>query len=160
MTDPAPALKTDPADKRILLIDDDEAVTQVIRVTLDLEGFKVKVGRDGKDILKRALEYKPDLIVTDLMLPGASGYELVRMLQTDDSTRKIPILMITGHHMDGSTRSMIEQEPNIVGFFEKPFRPEKLVQRIHEVLNTMSREEKYRPPSQSGPTSYDDIFRV
>jgi len=161
MTDPAPAKKSDPAEKKVLVIDDDEGITQVIRVTLDLEGFQVRVARDGRAILKRALDFMPDLIITDLMMPGGGGYELIRSLQTDNSTRKIPILMITGHHMDDSTKTMIEQEPNIVGFFEKPFRPERLVQKIHHVLNTTSRQERQeKDQSKAGPTSYDDIFRV
>lgn len=127
---------------KIMLVDDDDSILQMIRASLEGEGFQVRTGRDARNFLKKAVDYKPDLIVTDLMMPGGGGYELLRSLQSDDITRKIPVLLMTGYSMDNSTKTMMQQEPNLAGYFEKPLRPEKLIRKVHEVLNTMSLEEE------------------
>src|SRR5262245_7509536 len=108
-----------------MVLDDDDSILQMIRMTLETEGFQVRTGRDAVDVLKKAVEYRPDLIICDLMMPGGGGYELIRSLQSDDLTRKTPILMVTGYSMDASTKAMIQQEPNLAGYFEKPIRGER-----------------------------------
>jgi CheY-like chemotaxis protein len=142
MAVPSPAKKNKASDMKIMLVDDDDSILQMIRASLEGEGFQVRTGRDARNFLKKAVDYKPDLIVTDLMMPGGGGYELLRSLQSDDITRKIPVLLMTGYSMDNSTKTMMQQEPNLAGYFEKPLRPEKLIRKVHEVLNTMSLEEE------------------
>lgn len=137
-----PPKKSDPRFKRILVVDDDEHILQMIKTTLEMEGFAVQTGRDGKSILRKAQEFKPDLVVTDLMMPGGGGYELLRSLQMDEATRKTPVLVITGRNLDDSTKNVMCQEPNVVDILEKPLRPLDLTIRIHAVLNTMSSDEK------------------
>jgi DNA-binding response OmpR family regulator len=142
MAQPASSAKGEPADKRVLVIDDDEHIRAMIHTTLTVEGFQIKTGRDGRDIRGVAQQYKPHMIVTDLMMPGGGGYEVLRSLQGDDETRKIPVLIITGHHMDDSTKELLRQEPNVVGLLEKPFRPHELTARVHAALHTKSKDEK------------------
>src|SRR5688500_3737093 len=84
------------AEKKILVVDDDDGVVQMMRTTLEVEGFQVRTSRDGRDVLKKAVDFQPDLIVTDLMMPGAGGYDVIRNLQSDDLTRKTPVLIVTG----------------------------------------------------------------
>lgn len=131
-----------PSDKRVMVVDDDESVLQLLKATFEVEGFQVRVARDGRNLAQKASEYKPDLIVTDLMMPGGGGYEVLRSLQADDVTRKTPVIMITGHVLDDSTKTMIKQEPNLAALLEKPVRPEKLTKEVHRVLNTMTRDEQ------------------
>jgi CheY-like chemotaxis protein len=149
-----PDKKLDPTDKKIMVFDDDESIVQMIRATLEAEGFQVRTGRDGTDILKKAVSYDPDLIICDLMMPGGGGYEVLRALQGDDITRKIPVLMITGYSLDTSTKTMMQQEPNLVGYYEKPLRPEKLVTKVHQILNTMTLSEKMQ---QNRKIGFEDL---
>ncbi len=140
--------KANPQDKRVLLFDDDDSIRTMLQRTLEAEGFQVKTGRDGRNILPKALEFKPDLILTDLMMPGGSGYEVLRILQSDESTRSIPVFIMTGYTLDVSTKQLLQQEPNVKYFLEKPIRPDDMLSRIHKTLGTLSREEKMVQDSQ------------
>lgn len=138
----SPAKKSLPSDKKVMIFDDDDGIVQMVRATFEAEGFQVRTGRDGTNILKKALDYRPDLIICDLMMPGGGGYEVLRSLQSEEFTRKTPVLMITGYALDDSTKTMMKQEPNLAAFFEKPVRAEKLINKAHELLNTMSLKEQ------------------
>lgn len=163
MAPDAAAKKGDPAQKKVLVVDDDEHICAIFRTALESEGFTVQTGRDGRNILKKAIDFKPDLILTDLMMPGGGGYEVLRSLQSEETTRKTPVIMITGAAMDMSTQAMIKQEPNLAGYLEKPISPERLVKQVHLALNTMSMSEKAaQERNQAVPkkiiTSFDDVL--
>jgi two-component system alkaline phosphatase synthesis response regulator PhoP len=125
-----------------MVIDDDEEIVILFQSALEFEGFKVQTARNGHDILKRAIAFRPHLVISDLMMPSGGGYELVRSLQSDPTTRRIPVIMITGSHFDSSTQDMIRMESNVVLYLEKPIRPDELVNRVHLVLKTMSAAER------------------
>lgn len=125
----------------MLVVDDDEGIRHLLQATLEAEGFQVKTARDGRTILDAAQKYSPHLIVCDMMMPGGGGYEVIRAMQSDGATRKIPILLVSGHGFDLSTKDMLKTEPNVVGFFEKPVRPYQFIKKVHEILNTFTREE-------------------
>jgi len=148
-----------PSTKKIMVFDDDDAILQLLKYSFESEGFQVRTGRDGSNILKKAVEYRPDLIVSDLMMPGGGGYEVLRLLQSDDLTRKIPVIMVTGFSMDSSTKTMIQQEPNLAGFFEKPLRQERLIQKTHQLLNTKSMQEQIQERQNQVPESDDPMGR-
>lgn len=134
--------KESPTEKRILVCDDDEHIRAMVEVQLQLEGFQVKTARDAKNVLKNCLEFQPHLIITDLMMPGGGGYELIRTLQSDPLTSKIPVLMISGANIDKTTKAMLTQEPNMVGFLEKPLHLNSFTMKIHQTLNTKTKEER------------------
>lgn len=152
------AKKAHPSEKKILVIDDDEAILALVKSAFDLEGFSVRTGRDGRNIQKVAGEFKPDLIVSDLMMPGLGGYDVLRSLQSDPLTSKIPVFIITGSNMNDSTKSMMQQESNMAGYFEKPFRPETLVQKAHKLLNTMSLADQRAASQKQAPVNFNDVF--
>jgi DNA-binding response OmpR family regulator len=81
--------------KRILVVDDDPDLVELLRKKLDLEGFECLVAEDGHSGLELAKKEKPDLIVLDLMLPGMDGYKICRLLKFDDRYKHIPIIMLT-----------------------------------------------------------------
>ena len=131
-----------PSEKRILVVDDDDAVLQLFRTAIEVEGFQVRTARDGRNLAAKAVEFQPHLIVTDLMMPGGSGYEVLRQLQADETTRATPVIIVTGHVLDDSTKTLLKQESNLAAYLEKPVRPERLLRRIHEILHTLSGEEQ------------------
>jgi len=145
MTETKPkSKKPDPSTKKVLVVDDEDSIREMIKVTLTVEGFQVKATRDGNSGIKAAQDYKPNLIVSDVMMPNGGGYELLRMLQAEETTRSIPVIMISGKNFDASTKDMMLQESNVSAFMEKPLRPQNFLKKIHEILNTISREEKMK----------------
>lgn len=124
-----------PADKKILIVDDDDSVRELIEFIVKKEGFRVEKAADGEEALNKARAGSPDLILLDLMLPKFGGFEILRELQSDE-TGGIPIVIITGRYTDRSTSDMIKQEPNVRDFIEKPVKPQILTSLIHKLLKT------------------------
>jgi DNA-binding response OmpR family regulator len=82
--------------QRILVVDDEVDVTLILRTALESEGFEVETAGNGPDALALALEDPPDLILLDIMMPGMSGFEVLRKLKAEDATSAVPVIMLTG----------------------------------------------------------------
>ena len=123
---PGPA--TEPRG-RILVVDDDPTVAEVVAGYLDRAGYVVDRAADGPSALRRAIEQAPDLIVLDLMLPGMNGLEVCRTLR---GKSQVPVIMLTARG---------DEDDRIVGlelgaddYVTKPFSPRELVLRVESVL--------------------------
>ena len=118
--------------EKILVVDDEEDILELVRYNLAREGYKILCSSSGEEGLKAAKAEKPDLIVLDLMLPGIDGLEVTRRLKGEDNTRKIPIVMLTakGEESDIVTGLELGAEDYIT----KPFSPKVLVARVKAVL--------------------------
>ena len=81
--------------KRILIVDDDDQVANMYMTYLGIKGFATKRVNNGEDALSVTLEYKPDLILLDAMLPRVTGFEVLDILHNTDKTQRIPIIMLT-----------------------------------------------------------------
>lgn len=118
--------------QKILIIEDEPSLRDVISYNLVNEGFEVLTAGDGRDGLRRAQSALPDLIVLDLMLPGLDGLQICRQLRSDLKTQNIRILMLTAKS---------EEVDEIVGFnmgaddyVTKPFKIKPLISRIKALL--------------------------
>jgi two-component system phosphate regulon response regulator PhoB len=116
------------AEPRILIIEDERALTEVLTYNLEREGYQTVVAHDGQEGLRKAQMLLPDLILLDLMLPVMDGLAVCRALRAHDATKNIPILMLT---------AKAEETDQVVGFsvgaddyVTKPFSVKVLVQRI------------------------------
>jgi two-component system, OmpR family, phosphate regulon response regulator PhoB len=117
---------------KILLVEDEEAISQLLAYNLEREGFRVNVAPDGDEALVAVAEARPDLVLLDWMLPNVSGIELCRQLRARGETREIPIIMLTARG---------EEEDRIRGldigaddYVTKPFSMSELVARMRAVL--------------------------
>ncbi|MBI3549338.1 MAG: response regulator [Elusimicrobia bacterium] len=126
---------TAPNQRRILLVDDDDAIQKLLVHVIGKEGFQVDAAADGEEALRKIGEVPPHLIVLDLMLPRYGGFEVLRHLQTSAHSG-IPIVVITGRYTDKSTAELIRQESNVADFLEKPIKLQLLLAAIHRVLGT------------------------
>lgn len=81
--------------KKILLVEDDTALSGVYKSRLDLEGFEVREVNNGEDALSAALDYKPDLILLDAMMPKISGFDVLDILRNTPETTNIRVVMLT-----------------------------------------------------------------
>jgi CheY-like chemotaxis protein len=124
-----------PSEKLVLVVDDDETVRSFIETCAAMQGFQVVTAVNGIDAMGKLSARRPDLIVTDLMMPGQSGYEFLRSLQAAGNGR-IPVFVVTGSVLDKSTIAIIRQEANVVEFIAKPVGVGKFVAALHAHLRT------------------------
>lgn len=125
----------DPKTKLVLVVDDDEAMRDVIELCVKNEGFRVDTAASGSEALKKADAQTPDLILLDFTLPGSGGYEVAKELQMGDA-RGVPIFIITGRRLDRNTTGMLRAEPNIKEYIEKPVKAAVLAALMHRALGT------------------------
>ena len=127
------------AKERILVVDDEEDILELVRFNLAREGYPVICTTSGEETLRIARKEHPDLIVLDLMLPGIDGLDVAKILKTDPQTKDILIVMLTAKG----------EEPDIVtglelgadDYVNKPFSPRILVARVRAVLRRKVKEE-------------------
>jgi two-component system phosphate regulon response regulator PhoB len=125
---------------KILIIEDERALSQVLSYNLQREGYETLVAHDGQEGLRKAQTLLPDLIVLDLMLPVVDGLDVCRQLRSGEQTRKTPIVMLTAKG---------EETDQLVGFslgaddyVTKPFSVKVLLQRIKAVQRRFQAEEE------------------
>jgi phosphate regulon transcriptional regulator PhoB len=118
--------------KKILVIDDEPDLIELVSYNLKKEGFKVFSASTGEDALEKVRKDEYDLIILDLMLPGIQGVELCRMLRSNPKTETIPIIMLTAK---GEVADKIRGlETGADDYMTKPFSPKELVARVNTVL--------------------------
>ena len=127
------------ARERILVIEDEPDIAEVLQYNLEKEGFEVETARRGDTGFDAVRRDSPDLVLLDLLLPGIDGLELTRMLKRDPTTSRLPIVMLTARG---------EEEDRIVGlelgaddYISKPFSPREVVLRVKAVLRRFQQEE-------------------
>ena len=118
--------------RRILLVEDEAAIREMVRHALSRAGFETRAVADAAHAVREIEESPPDLILLDRMLPGVSGLEYARRLRRDDSTRDIPIIMLTAKGEEGDKLSGFEAGAD--DYVVKPFSVKELVARIAAVL--------------------------
>lgn len=134
--------KLEPKEKCVLVVDDDDLIIELFREVLKSEGFQIESAFEGSSAIAKLKETKVDLIVLDLMLPNYSGYEILKKLQIDENTKSIPVIVITAKRLDHQSKQSLINESNVADFMEKPVNPSVITAKIHQVLNTLSRDEK------------------
>lgn len=114
--------------RRVLVIEDDRTVTDLLRSVLTDEGFDVEVAADGLEGLLLLRAAAPDVALLDIMMPAVDGVRvLVQLLEEGEGALPVPVIVITGSP-EGAARSRALLDPEDV--FEKPFEPDRLVARI------------------------------
>jgi len=124
-----------PSVARILVVDDEPKIVQLVRDYLERAGFAVSTARNGDEALMRARQERPDLIVLDLGLPGFDGLEVTRRLRRDSG---VPIIMLTAR--DDETDKVVGLELGADDYVTKPFSPRELTARVGAVLRRQARE--------------------
>ena len=115
---------------RVLVVDDERVVTEVVERYLLREGYEVALASDGAEALQRVKEWGPDLVVLDLMLPEVDGLSVCRQLRHDS---QIPIIMLTARGEE--TDRVVGLELGADDYIVKPFSPRELVARVKTILH-------------------------
>jgi len=118
--------------KRILVVDDEEDIRNMLRFRLEALNYEVFEAEDGQEGLDKARSTKPDLVILDLMLPKIDGFKVCRMLKFDEKYKHIPIIMFTSR---GEKKNKeVGKEMGADLYVTKPFEPEGLLKQIEELL--------------------------
>jgi DNA-binding response OmpR family regulator len=123
--------------KRILIVDDDPWIRRMVGTVLERRGHRLDAASDGSEGLEKALELRPDLIITDVLMPGMDGWALVRALRSHPEMSLVPVIFLTALNKD---------EDRILGYrlgaddyLAKPFRVEELDLRVEKALRVADR---------------------
>ena len=123
--------------KRLLVVEDDFRLRQAINVCLTKAGYEVSVARDGDDALVQIAATIPDLIVSDVMMPGTDGFSLAAALRANPRTDLIPLVFLTAK--DTSADRTGGFRAGVDAYLVKPFEPEELVAVIENILSRIAR---------------------
>ena len=118
--------------KRIIVVDDDRVIQEIIAFVLSRHGFDVEAISNGHQLHRLLTLQLPDLIILDVMMPGEDGYHICRSLRENPMTRHIPIMMITAHAEDIYERISIDL--GAVQHMTKPFHPLELAETVQAIL--------------------------
>ena len=127
------------ADNKILVVDDEEDILELVRYNLARDGYRVVCAASGEQALSRAKSEPFDLILLDLMLPGIDGLEVAKRLKSKPETRHIPIIMLTAKGEEADIVTGLELGAD--DYVTKPFSPRILIARVKAVIRRRVKEE-------------------
>lgn len=118
--------------KKILIVEDEEQMVEMLKIRLEANGYEVLSAADGKQGLEKAQREAPDLMILDLMIPKMDGFKVCGLLKKDARYARIPIIMFTARAQDSDKR--MGQEVGADAYLTKPFEPKVLLDKIEELL--------------------------
>jgi len=122
--------------RRILAVDDEQAIVRLIEVSMGRQGHTVITASDGREAVAKAEAERPDIILMDVMMPYVDGFEAIRLLKAKESTRDIPVILLTAKRHDADMLQGIES--GAVSYLTKPFAPTELVALVEKILGERS----------------------
>ena len=125
------------AKKKILIVEDDRDISELVRYNLEREGYEVLALFEGGGAFDLALKRKPDLVILDLMLPGTDGIEICRLLKNEDKTKDIPVIVLTAKGEESDV--VVGLQMGADDYITKPFSPKVLAARVKAVLRRAAR---------------------
>lgn len=118
--------------KRVLLIEDEPNIIEAISFILSRDGWTVHTQEDGQTAMDKVIAYPPDLIILDVMLPGRSGFDILRDLRADAATKAIPVMMLTARGQD-KDRDLAERL-GANHFMTKPFSNAEVRDHVRNLM--------------------------
>ncbi|MBS1303768.1 response regulator [Loktanella sp. SALINAS62] len=120
--------------KRVLLIEDEANIIEALSFILSRDGFTVHTHEDGTTAMDKIRGQRPDMIILDVMLPGRSGFDILRDLRADPTTRDLPVMMLTarGQNKDKA----LAEELGVDRFMTKPFANEEVCAQVRALIGS------------------------
>lgn len=139
--------------EKILIIEDDRDIAELIHYNLEKENFRVQVAHNGQKALDSVRRNQPDLILLDLMLPELDGLEVCKILKRDSRTSRIPIIMLTAKSAESD--KIVGLELGADDYITKPFSPKELLARVKALFRRVNPESKSVEIIKIGDTTID-----
>ncbi len=121
--------------KKVLVVDDEQDIQKVVVARIRRFGYDVIAASDGQEALNKMISEKPDLVLLDIMLPGMSGFEVSRMIKSNDLIKNIPVIFLSASVEDLQKKAEDNQADDFLG---KPFNPDELRQKIEKFIGPPS----------------------
>ena len=121
----------------VLIIEDTEDNRVLIKRLLEKSGYETLIAEDGQTGLDIAIEKSPGFILLDIQLPDMDGTEVLKKLRQDETTKSIPVIVVTSYAMAGDRERLVEAGCD--GYLEKPIDPSKVINQIETILEDCSR---------------------
>ena len=119
-------------DRKVLIVDDEFAIRDMLRMALELAGFRCIEAENIQQAYTLVVDERPDILLLDWMLPGGSGLELLRRLKRDDIARELPVIMLTATTAEDNVIQGLDAGAD--DYIAKPFAPKELIARIKALL--------------------------
>jgi len=120
-------------EKKIMVVDDEENLLELVSVILMEEGFDVITATNGKECLDKLKTTKPDLVLLDMMMPGMSGRETCEKIRSDPKTKDIKVVFLTVARFSETGKEIL-RKMNVLDYITKPFDNQDLIKRIKKLL--------------------------
>jgi DNA-binding response OmpR family regulator len=117
---------------KILVVDDDKVIQELLAVNLEMEGYEVVTASNGEQALAKLAEARPDLVILDIMMPKLDGWETASRMKADPSTADIPVIFLSARAQDLDVRRGLDL--GVAAYVTKPFDPVELLDRVERVL--------------------------
>ncbi len=124
--------------KRVIYIEDEQEMIDLVRLILSRKGYEVKGANGGREGLEMVGEELPDLVLLDLMMPDMDGWDVYQQLKADESTRGIPVIVITAK-AQSIDKVLGLHIAKVEDYISKPFSPQELIDSVEKVLAQHSR---------------------
>jgi two-component system alkaline phosphatase synthesis response regulator PhoP len=121
--------------KKILAVDDERHIVRLVQVNLERQGYEVVTAFDGKEALEKVESENPDLIVLDVMMPYMDGFEVLQNLKRNQSTRDIPVIMLTAKAQDADV--FRGWQSGVDCYLTKPFNPMELIAFVRRIFKSI-----------------------
>ena len=129
--------------KRVLIVEDDAAIIELLRFLLEQEGLEVEVAHDGLEALDKMEAFSPDLVLLDLRLPKLEGMDVLWEMRQNPRWNNIPAVIIS---VDSSPQTMLQGwRLGVDSYFVKPFDPDELVRVVRRILSVSRPELSFNP---------------
>jgi CheY-like chemotaxis protein len=116
---------------RVLVVDDDDVIRQLITVNLELEGFEVETAVDGQDCLDKVKAFGPDVITLDIMMPRLDGWEAADRLRADPETAGIKVVLLSARAQEADLQR--GSRMGVDAYLTKPFDPDELIETVRRL---------------------------
>ena len=117
---------------KVLVIDDDPVIVELLRVNFEIEGFEVISAGDGREGFERVRSDRPDLVLSDIMMPRYDGLQLLTQLKADPATRGLPVILLSAKAQNAEVQQGLDLGAD--DYVTKPFDPLELIDRVNAVL--------------------------
>ncbi len=128
--------------KKILAVDDERHIVRLVQVNLERAGYEVVTAFDGKEALEKVESENPDLVVLDVMMPYMDGFEVLQNLRKNQSTRELPVIMLTAKAQDADV--FRGWQSGVDCYLTKPFNPMELLSFVKRIFTAQSEEDDGR----------------
>src|SRR3954471_9295345 len=119
--------------RRVLVVDDDDVIRQLITVNLELEGFDVIPAVDGQDALDKVKDARPDVVTLDVMMPRVDGWEAAARLRADPETSHIKVILLSARAQESDIQR--GEQIGVDAYLTKPFDPDELIDVVRRLMS-------------------------